>query len=111
MDPTNSSGGRLLWWAYMIVLTLIQLVASFVFSWIVAYSGSHYEFDPFAIALPVFFMSTCLHKFWLDYKMIYGGQANQMRNVIVGIIYRIWIFLGNLLNISKNHNQKFNLLL
>lgn len=105
MDPTNSSGGRLLWWAYMIVLTLIQLVASFVFSWIVAYSCIP------GIALPVFFMSTCLHKFWLDYKMIYGGQANQMRNVIVGIIYRIWIFLGNLLNISKNHNQKFNLLL
>ena len=101
MDPTNSSGGRLLWWAYMIVLTIIQLVASFGFSWIVAYSVTPYEFDPFAIALPVFFMSTCLHKFWLDYKMIYGGQANQMRNVTVGIIYRIWIFLGNLLKTSN----------
>ena len=104
MDPTNSSCGRLFWWAYMIVLTIIQLVASFGFSWIVAYSVTPYEFDPFAIALPVFFMSTCLHKFWLDYKMIYGGQANQMRNVIVGIFYRIWIFLGNLLKISISHN-------
>lgn len=102
MDPTNSSGGRLLWWVYMVVLTLIELVASFVFILIV--SNNTYEFNPYGITMPVFFMSTCLHKFWLDYKMIYGGQANQMGNVIVGIIYRIWIFLGNLLKISKNHN-------